>query len=83
MHYNMLFQDRNLKNFLVRGTAPPQNPPHWGGRNHSPYPTPPLGAPHLALSALGFMCPVFSVPIVGNAKFLTVTNVVQGKRSQW
>ena len=25
-----------------------------------------FGAPHLALSALGFMRPVFSVPIVGN-----------------
>ena len=26
MHYNTLFQDRNLKNFLGRGTAPPQTP---------------------------------------------------------
>jgi len=43
MHYmyNMLFQDRNLKIFLGRGTALPQTPPHWGGRNHSPDRTPP------------------------------------------
>ena len=27
-----------------------------------------FGAPHLALSALGFMRPVFLVPIVGNPK---------------
>ena len=40
MHHNTLFQDRNLKNFLGRGTAPPKTPPHWGGRNPSPYPTP-------------------------------------------
>ena len=26
MHYNKLFQERNLKNFLGRGTAPPQTP---------------------------------------------------------
>jgi len=27
MHYNTLFQDRNMKNFLGRrGTAPPQTP---------------------------------------------------------
>jgi len=97
MHYNTLFQDRNLKNFLRRGTASPQTLPHWGGRNPSPDPTPPhppgaygasLVAPsalptsRLPLSALGFMRPVFSVPIVGNPS-LTVTNVVQGKRSQW
>jgi len=78
MYYNTLFQDINLKNFLGRGTAPLQTPPHWGGRN--PFPDPPhslgaygasivaFGAPHLALSALGFMRPVFSVPIVGNPK---------------
>ena len=28
MHYNKLFQERNLKNFLGSGTAPPQTPPH-------------------------------------------------------
>ena len=77
MHYNTLFQDKNLKNFPGRGTAPPQTSPHWGGRNPSPDPTSPcrrlrrldrraFGAPPLALSALGFMRPVFSVPIVGN-----------------
>ena len=73
MHYKTLFQDRNLKNFLGRGTARPQTSPHWGGRN-LPDPTPPprrldrraFGVPHLALSALGFMRPVFSVPIVCN-----------------
>ena len=62
MHYNTLFQDRNLKkNF-------------WGGAQPLPRPNPTprylnrriFGAPHLVLSALGFMCPVFSVPIVGN-----------------
>ena len=74
MHYNTLFQERNLKNFLGRGTAPPQSPLLWGGRNPSPDLTLPsrrldrraFGAPHLALSALGFMRPVFSMPIVGN-----------------
>ena len=75
MHYNTLFQDRNLKNFPVRGTAPPQTSPHWGGRNPSPDPTPrrlqrldrrAFGAPHLGLSALGYMRPLFSVRIVGN-----------------
>jgi len=49
--------------------APPQTPPHWGGRNPSPDPwrldRRAFGAPRLALSALGFMPPVFSVPIVG------------------
>ena len=62
MHYNTLFQDRNLKNFLGRGTAktPPQTlPPSRLDRRA-------FGAPHLALSALGFMRPVFLVPIVGN-----------------
>jgi len=64
MHYNTIFQDRNLKNFLERG--------YWGRRNPSPDRTPwrldrrAFGAPHLALSALGFMRPVFSVPIAGN-----------------
>jgi len=66
MHYNTLFQDRNLKKFLGKVTAPPQTHPHWGGRNPSPDPTPPLGASIVAPSALGFMRPVFSVPIVGN-----------------
>jgi len=28
MHYNMLFQERNLKNFLGKGTAPPQTHPN-------------------------------------------------------
>jgi len=74
MHYNMLFQDRDLKNFPGRGTASPQTPPHRGGKIPSPDHTPPprrldrraFGAPHVALSALGFMRPIFSVPIVGN-----------------
>jgi len=67
MHYNTLFQDRNLKNFLCmplprplhtgEGETPPQTSPHPLGA---------FGAPHLALSVLGFMRPVFSVPIVGN-----------------
>jgi len=69
MHYNTLF----LKKFLGRDTAPPQTPPNWGGRNPSADPTPPprrldrraFDAPHLALSALGFMRTVFSVPIIG------------------
>jgi len=78
MHYNTLFQDRNLKNFLGRGTAPSQTPPHWREK-FLPMadPTPPplrlqrlnrrtFGAPHLALSAFGFMRPVFSMPIFGN-----------------
>jgi len=84
MHCNTLFQDKDLKNFPGRGTALPQTLPHWEGRIPSPDPPRRLdrrafGAPQLGLSALGFMRPLFSVPIVGN---LTVTNVVQGKRSQ-
>jgi len=62
MHYNRLFQDRDLKNFPGSGTALPQTPPH------------PLGASIVAPSALhtsgllslGYMRPLFSVPIVGN-----------------
>ena len=62
MHYNMLFQDRNLKNFLVRGTAPPQNPPHWGGRNHSPYSTPPpRRSTSRAFGARFYVSRIFSV----------------------
>jgi len=71
MHYNTLFKDRNLKNFMGRGTAPRQTHPHSGGRNPSPDLTPPpraYGASIVAPSALGFMRPVFSVPIVGNPK---------------
>ena len=52
MHCNTLFQDINLKNFLGRGIALIVV----------------FGAPHLALSAFGFMRPVFSVPIVSNPK---------------
>jgi len=61
MHYNTLFQDRNLKNFLGRGTAPPQTLPTGERETRRAF-----GAPHLTLSALGFMRPVFSVPIFGN-----------------
>jgi len=63
-NHNTLFRERNLKIFLGRGTAPP----HWGGKNPSPDPTPrgAYGASIVAPSALGFMRPVFSVPIVGN-----------------
>ena len=93
MHYNTLFQDRNLKNFLGRGTAPSQTPPHWRGRNSSPWQTPrhPLGAygaSIVAPSALHTSCfrrSVLCVPYF-QCRFLatlTVTNVVQGKRSQW
>jgi len=78
MHYNTLFQDRNLKNLLGRG--------YWGGRNPSPDPT--LGASIVAPSALHTSCfrrsvlcvPYFQCPLLAT---LTVTNVVQGKRSQW
>ena len=34
-----------------------------------------LGAPHLVLSALGFMHPVFSVPIVGNPTNIVIAKV--------
>ena len=64
MHYNTLFQDRNLNNFLGRGTAPPQTPSH-PPRGLRRLDRRAFGAPHLALSP-GFMRPVFSVPIVGN-----------------
>ena len=56
MHYNTLFQDRNLKN-LWGGTSPASDPPDA---------TLPLGASIVALSALGSMRPEFSVSIVGN-----------------
>jgi len=62
MHYNTLFQERNLKKFSGEGHSPskdPTLPPRRLNRRV-------FGAPHLALSAFGFMCPVFSVPIVGN-----------------
>jgi len=61
MHYNTLFQHRNLKNFLWRGAAPPQTSPHPRRLDRRTF-----GAPHLALSALGSMRPIFSVPILGN-----------------
>jgi len=41
MHRNTLFQDRNLENFLGRGTAPSQTPPQ----------THPLGAYGAAIVA--------------------------------
>jgi len=66
MHYNTLFQDRQ-----------PFPRPLPTGEGETPSQTPPprrlrrldrraFGAPHLALLALGFTRPVFSVPIVGN-----------------
>jgi len=74
MHYNTLFQDRNLKKKLGEGHSPSQDPSPLG--REKPLPRPHLtprrldrrafGAPHLAFSALGFTRPVFSVPIVGN-----------------
>jgi len=91
MHYNMLFQDRNLTNFLGRGTAPPQTPLHWGGKKPSPDPPHLLGtygASIVAPSALhtsrfqrSVLCvPYFQCRLLAT---LTATNVVQGKRSQW
>jgi len=81
MHYNTLFQDRNLKNFLGRGTAktPPQTSPHPVGA---------YGASIVALSALhasrfrrSVLCVLyFQCRLLAT---LTVTDVVQGKRSQW
>jgi len=76
MHYNRLFQDRDLKIFSGSGTALPQTPPH------------PLGASIVAPSALhtsGFWRSVICVPYFQCRLLatLTVTNVVQGKRSQW
>ena len=88
MHYNTLFQDRNLKNFLGRGIVPPQTTPHLGGRNPSPDPLGAYGASIVAPSALhtwrfrrSVLCvPYFQCRLLAT---LTVTNVVQGKRSQW
>jgi len=67
MHYNTLFQDRNLKKkFLGRdlstgeGKTPPQTPPTQRLRRLDRRA---FGSPHLAL---GFVRLVFSVPIVGN-----------------
>jgi len=45
MHYNTLFQDRNLKHFLGRGTASRQTPPTGKGE------IPPHGRPHPTSSA--------------------------------
>ena len=72
MHYSTLFQDRNLKNFLERATAPPQTLPHR--------------ASIVALSALHtsrfrrsvLRAPYFQCRLLAT---LTVTNV-QRKRSQ-
>jgi len=63
MHYNTLFQDRNLKNF---GRKKPLSRPHHTPRRLRRLDRRAFGAPHLALSALSFMRPVFSVPIVGD-----------------
>ena len=58
MHHNTLFRDRNLKKFSGEGHSPSPL------EREKPLPRPnPFGAPH---RALGFMRPVFSVPIVGN-----------------
>jgi len=77
MHYNTLFQYRNLNNFLGRGTAPPQTPSHPLGA---------YGASIVAPSALhtSRFRPVLCVPYFQCRLLatLTVTNVVQGKRSQ-
>jgi len=75
MHYYTIFQERNLKK-IFWGGAQPLSRRLPTGEGETPPQTPPLrllrldrrafGAPHLALPALGFMRPVFSVPIVGN-----------------
>jgi len=84
MHYNTLFQERNLKKKFGRGTAPPETPPHWGGRNPSPDTTPPprrLGRLDRRAFDARFLCvPYFQCRLLAT---LTVTNVVQGKRSKW
>jgi len=77
MHYNTLFQDINLKKVSGAGQSPSLDgdPSPLGREKPLPDPTPPprrlrrvdrraFGAPHLALLALGFMRPVFSMPIV-------------------
>jgi len=84
MHYNTLFQDINLKNFLGRGTDPPQILPL--GREKSPDPTPSAPtAPRSSRSALhtsrfrhSVLCvPYFQCRLLAT---LDVTNVVlQGK----
>jgi len=85
MHYNTLFQDRNLNNFLGRGTARPQTTPHWSGE-WAQTPSHPLGASIVAPSALhtSRFCSVLCVPYFQCRLLatLTVTNVLQGKRSQ-
>jgi len=86
MHYNTLFQDRNLKNFLGR----PQTPPHWGGRNPPQTPPHPLGAygasivTPSALHTSRFRRSVLCVPYFQCRLLATlnVTNVVHGKRRQ-
>jgi len=80
MHYNTLFEDKNLKNFL--------GGPHWGVRNPSLDPPHPLGASIVTPSALhtsrfwrSVLCVLyFHCRLLAT---LTVTNVVQGKQSQW
>jgi len=75
MHYNKLFQTEIWKIFWGRpllrrlpteeGETPSQIPLLLPRRLRRLYRRA-FGAPHLALSALGFMRPVFSMPIVGN-----------------
>jgi len=66
MHYNTLFQNKEFEKFSVEGHSPnssTQTPPPRRLRRLDRRA---FGAPHLSLSALGFMRPAFSVPIVGN-----------------
>jgi len=79
MHYNTLFQDRNLKNFLGRGTAPL----NWRRIKTLPrvHPTPSAPtAPQSPRLRRSVLCvPYFQFRFLAT---LTVTNVVQGKQSQ-
>jgi len=83
MHYNTLFQDRNLKNFW--GGALPLPSPLPRPHTTPSAPTAPRSSRLLrstprAFGAWFYATSIFSADCLA---ILTVTNVVQGKRSQW
>ena len=69
MHYNTLFQERNLKKIF------------WGGAQPLKRPHPTSSAPQSSRFRRSVLCvPYFQCRLL---ETLTVTNVVQDKGSQW
>jgi len=93
MHYNTLFQDINLKKVSGAGHSPSlDGDPSPLGRETPPGPNPTPSAPTArrssrlrrstprAFGARFYASSIFNADCLAT---LTVTNVVQGKRSQW